>query len=111
MARKTSKIRQFELPTPTDLRTSSVTIASESYLVLSYELPAWRVPDTLTPAERRVLQAILDGKSRKQVARERNTSIRTVSNLINAAFRKLGVQSRIEAAAKLTVRAEEARES
>jgi len=80
-----------------------MTLENESYLVLSYELPKWQILETLTPAERQVLLAVLDGKSRKQVAQARNSSIRTVSNLINSAFRKLGVQSRIEAAAKLAV--------
>jgi DNA-binding CsgD family transcriptional regulator len=74
----------------------------EEFFVLSYALPRWQLPDILTPAERDVVTAVLDGVERRELARHRGTSQRTIANLLARAFRKLGVHSRMELAAKLT---------
>jgi DNA-binding NarL/FixJ family response regulator len=53
----------------------------------------------LTPAEREVAAAILEGKSNAAIARQRKSAVRTVANQVASLFRKLGVHSRGELAA------------
>jgi DNA-binding NarL/FixJ family response regulator len=60
------------------------------------ETGAFHLPPELTPAERAVVQALLQGLSNSQIARHRNRSDRTVANQIACAFKKLGVGSRAE---------------
>jgi len=55
----------------------------------------------LTEAEGEVARGILAGRSNAQIARARGTSLRTVANQVAALFRKLGVGSRTELAARL----------
>jgi DNA-binding CsgD family transcriptional regulator len=93
----------WELPVPVGLRQAELPVEdAEPYLVLSYPLPRWRLPGVLTAAEQEIALAILAGASRSEVAQARGTSIRTVSNLLAQMFRKLGVGSRIELAARLS---------
>jgi DNA-binding NarL/FixJ family response regulator len=54
----------------------------------------------LTAAELRIAAAVLAGKTSHRIARERGRSPRTVENQIGAIFRKLGVASRSELAAR-----------
>jgi DNA-binding NarL/FixJ family response regulator len=51
----------------------------------------------LTPREREVLDLMLDGKDRAQIARELFTSVNTVRSHMQKIFRKLGVHSGVEA--------------
>lgn len=55
----------------------------------------------LTTAERAVLAALLAGSTNSDIARRRACSERTVANQVQAIFRKLGVRSRSELAARL----------
>lgn len=55
----------------------------------------------LTPAEREVTVLLLDGRDNASIAEERGTSLRTTANQIASVFRKLGVSSRAELAAKV----------
>jgi DNA-binding CsgD family transcriptional regulator len=57
----------------------------------------------LTDAERDVVRRALAGISNAEIARARKTSARTVANLLARSYRKLGVSSRRELAAKLAV--------
>lgn len=91
-----------ELPAPEGLWQSELAVEAELYLVLGYPLPAWELPAVLTSAEQEIARAILSGRSRREVARARGSSVRTVSNLLSHVFRKLGVRSRIELAASLS---------
>jgi DNA-binding CsgD family transcriptional regulator len=93
------------LPVPGGLRSAKLQLGSEQYLVLSHPLQRWTLPSGLTPAECEIVTAILNGASRSQVASARGSSISTVSNLLAQVFRKLGVRSRIELAAQLSVEA------
>jgi DNA-binding CsgD family transcriptional regulator len=93
-----------DTPTCLEVRTAELTVGDDRFLVLSYALPRWQLPRELTRAERDVVQAVLEGASRSEIARRRGTSSRTIANLLANAFRKLGVQSKIELAAKLTLR-------
>jgi DNA-binding NarL/FixJ family response regulator len=57
----------------------------------------------LTPAERAVALALLEGMSDRHIALARNSSRHTVSKHITAIYRKLGVSSRAELAYKLSL--------
>jgi DNA-binding CsgD family transcriptional regulator len=91
----------FELPPPPGLRASAVELRGDQYLVLSFPAPIWNLPNCLTAAERDVALAVLRGETNETIARDRDTSIRTVANQIAAIFAKLGVNSRIELACAL----------
>ncbi len=54
----------------------------------------------LTASERQVALAILAGHSNAEIARMRGSAPRTVANQIAAMFKKLGVRSRSELAAR-----------
>jgi DNA-binding CsgD family transcriptional regulator len=55
---------------------------------------------TLTEAEIDILQRVLAGRSNREIASERASSRRTVANQIATMFKKLGVRSRRELAAR-----------
>ena len=57
----------------------------------------------LTPAERAVALALLEGLSDRTIALARNSSRHTVSKHVTAIYRKLGVSSRVELAYKLAL--------
>lgn len=57
----------------------------------------------LTPAERAVARALLDGLSDRNIARARGSSRHTISKHVAAIYRKLGVRSRLELASKLSL--------
>ncbi|HVZ37553.1 MAG TPA: LuxR C-terminal-related transcriptional regulator, partial [Polyangiaceae bacterium] len=59
----------------------------------------------LSPAERSVAQALLEGLSDRGIARARNSSRHTIAKQLSAIYRKLGVRSRTELASKLSVEA------
>lgn len=84
-----------------NVRIAQLTLDDDRFVLVSYPLPRWQLPDELTRAEREVVQAVLEGASRSEVAQRRGTSSRTIANLLANAFRKLGVQSKMELAAKL----------
>jgi DNA-binding CsgD family transcriptional regulator len=65
-------------------------------------IPALPLPESLSAAERRIVQAVLAGRSNIEIARLRGTSVKTVGNQLHAIYRKLGVGSRNELAALLT---------
>jgi DNA-binding CsgD family transcriptional regulator len=90
------------IPAPAGLRAARLGVGGEEYLVLSHPLSTWELPAILTPAEREVVHALLRGASRAQIAEARGSSVRTVANLLAQAFRKLGVRSRVELAARLS---------
>ena len=54
----------------------------------------------LTSAERDVLLAVLVGRNNQQIARQRDTSVRTVANQLATLFHKFGASSKAELAAK-----------
>jgi ATP/maltotriose-dependent transcriptional regulator MalT len=57
-------------------------------------------PPDLSETELALLQAIADGRSRKQVAEEMHYSINTVKTYMRSAYRKLGAHDRAEAVAR-----------
>lgn len=71
-------------------------------VVLSFELPPPpRTSDVLPPACARVVELAVQGLSDREIARRLDRSPHTVSNLLRAAYRRLGVQGRFELAAAL----------
>jgi DNA-binding NarL/FixJ family response regulator len=58
------------------------------------------LPSGLTSAELAVAQAILEGCTNEEIARVRTTSTRTIANQVASIFRKLGIGSRGELAAR-----------
>lgn len=61
-----------------------------------------RMIDGLTEAEQSVVALVLDGHDNASIAAARSRSPRTVANQLARIFRKLGVSSRAELAAKLS---------
>jgi DNA-binding CsgD family transcriptional regulator len=55
----------------------------------------------LSAGQREVASLVLAGRSTREIAASRSTSERTVANQLAAIYRKLGVSSRAELAARL----------
>jgi DNA-binding NarL/FixJ family response regulator len=92
------------IPPPAGLRAMIEGYASGDRLFLHYRWPSWRLPPTLSGAERTVVLDLLDGASRRDIAFSRGTSARTVANQMASIFRKLKVSSRVELLATLRSR-------
>jgi len=84
-----------------DLHSSILTNGGEEYLVLSLPLPDSAELADVTPAERLVLELLLRGRANDEIAALLGRSARTVANQVAAIFRKFGVNSRRELAARL----------
>ena len=82
-------------------RTSALSIGGEDFRVLSVPIEEGGLLDCLSSAERHVARLVLQGRSNAAIARERGTSPRTVANQLAALYRKLGVHSRAELAARI----------
>jgi DNA-binding CsgD family transcriptional regulator len=90
------------LAPPPGLRVVRFRLGPDEYVALSYPAPGLEAAAALlTVAERDVVAAVLSGSSNREIARARGRSPRTVANQVAAAFRKLGVGSRVELAAVL----------
>ena len=72
-------------------------VGDEEFLVVSTDQTLSL--DGLSPAERAVVELLLEDMSYAEVAEVRGVSRSTVSNQVQSAFRKLGVTSRRELAA------------
>lgn len=86
---------------PPGFRGAALEEEGRTFLVMSYELPEWELPNTLTLTERQVLRALLSGATQTQVAQARSVTTATISNQLASIFHKLGVSSRMELAARL----------
>jgi DNA-binding NarL/FixJ family response regulator len=87
-------------------RVSRMRIGGEDILVLSVPLPKLRYPVGTTSAEHEIIDAVLAGLTIKEIAEERNASLRTVTTQLGAIFRKAGVNSQAELIATMTRGAE-----
>ena len=92
------------IPPPAGLRAVVEGYGPDERLFLYYRCPSWRLPPTLSVAERTVVLDLLDGASRRDIAFSRGTSPRTVANQMASIFRKLRVGSRVELLAALRSR-------
>jgi DNA-binding CsgD family transcriptional regulator len=68
-------------------------------IVLGLEVEA--AAPGLTRAEQEVVRLVLDGCSNQEIARRRNASAKTVANQLLMIYRKLGIVSRFELAARV----------
>jgi DNA-binding NarL/FixJ family response regulator len=75
--------------------------SNETHITLSVDRPSPNAAARLSRSEREVLRQFVDGDSRPEIAVRRKKSIRTVSNQLASAFRKLRVSGRRELLAKL----------
>ena len=57
--------------------------------------------DALTPAEQRVAELVIEGRTNREVAAELVLSPHTVESHLRSAYRKLGIRSRVELARRL----------
>jgi DNA-binding CsgD family transcriptional regulator len=65
-------------------------------LIIEMKRCGQRLADRLSKGEYDVVCQLLEGRSYQQMARSRDTSVRTVANQISSVFRKLGVSGRFE---------------
>jgi len=79
-----------------DARVSAFDMLGEELYVLSYPVPQFRYPANITPAEREIIQLLLDGLSTAQISKKRKTTPRTVSKQLASIYDKAGVNSRAE---------------
>ena len=81
------------------VRSFHVVVGDENLLALSLAIAE---PDVsgLTDAERAVTSDAARGLSNLEIAKRRRRSLRTVANQLSSAFRKLGVSSRADLAAR-----------
>jgi DNA-binding CsgD family transcriptional regulator len=73
------------------------------FTVISVPRPELVVDGLLSPAERVVLRAFIDGMPHREIARARGTTPRTVANQLAAIFRKLGGSGRLDLIRRLVV--------
>jgi DNA-binding CsgD family transcriptional regulator len=88
------------VPMPAAMEATGFKVEGNEYLILSYPVPRWNVPEVLSPAEELIARRLLAGESCAEIARSRGTAARTVANQIASIFAKLKVKSRLELAAK-----------
>lgn len=100
-ARARAEEATTRLTPPEGFRSARLDYEGRAILVMSYEVPDWEFPLTLTATEQAVLRAMLSGASQQEIATARGVSYRTVANQIASAYGKLGVGSRAEVAALL----------
>ncbi len=86
---------------PPGLRTSELAIGDERFVVLSYPVEKGAAGAELTEAETAVALLALRGLSNAEIAHVRGSTARTVANQLASIYRKLGVGSRVELAARL----------
>lgn len=65
--------------------------------------PVAPLPPELSASERDVVARLLAGQSNGEIGQARGTSAKTVANQLHAIYRKLGVNSRDELAARLAL--------
>jgi DNA-binding CsgD family transcriptional regulator len=83
------------------IETRRMRIGDEELVVLSFPAVPANLPADLSAAERDVLRWLLQGETNAQVAARRQTAVRTAANQVASIFRKIGVTSRAELAARL----------
>jgi len=96
-----AELAAFFSPGGLRAKLAEVAVAGESLLVGAYPLMSEHSLTNLTGAERVVVAHLVAGSTNADIARRRNTSVRTVANQMHSIFVKLGVRSRSELAARL----------
>ena len=88
-----------------DIRYCEVTLASETFAVISMPTYDATVAQALTRGERDIVVRILLGQSNQEIANARGSQLSTVSNQVYSIFDKLGVESRTQLAERAVPRA------
>lgn len=83
-------------------RVSRIRVGGEELFVLSVPLPEIRYPEGATPAEKEIIDLVLQGLSVKDIAEARGSSPRTVTTQLGVIFQKAGVNSQAELIAAMT---------
>ena len=83
-------------------RVSRMRVGGEDILVLSVPLPQLRYPEGTTSAEHAIIDAVLEGLTVKEIAEQRQASLRTVTTQLGTIFRKANVNSQAELIAIIT---------
>jgi DNA-binding CsgD family transcriptional regulator len=83
-----------------DERTIRVMTGAGDLVVVSFPV-AGDGTGVLTDAERKVVALLLEGYANAEIATRRRASVHTIANQVASIFRKLGVGSRHELAARL----------
>jgi DNA-binding NarL/FixJ family response regulator len=75
-----------------------IKVEGEAMMVFSWEdrAESSKVPETLSAAERDVLERIIRGDTNAAIARARNSAVRTVANQVASLLKKTGAASRYE---------------
>jgi DNA-binding NarL/FixJ family response regulator len=95
-------------PSAHAMRSNAFRFGKAHYRVVSAARPDTDLPRVLSPKERDVVRAALEGRSAFEIALLRNRSVHTVTNQLANSFRKLGVGSRSSLLWHLLSRREEA---
>jgi DNA-binding CsgD family transcriptional regulator len=82
------------------LRVALEALARRGRLDLGIDVPTQRGPAGLTPRELEVLRLLVEGRSNRQIAEQLFISGKTASVHVTSILAKLGVHSRLEAAAR-----------
>jgi DNA-binding NarL/FixJ family response regulator len=77
-------------------RSSEMTWQGRRHRVVSVVRPDLDLRTVLAPAESAVARLLAEGRSYAEIAKQRNTSLRTTANQVASAFHKLGVSGRGE---------------
>jgi DNA-binding CsgD family transcriptional regulator len=83
------------------MQTLGVSSQAELIAALGGPTEPSAMPECLTPAEREVVALLLRGRSNRDIALCRGTSVRTVANQLQSVYARLGVGSRRELVAAL----------
>lgn len=99
--RSRTELAAFFSPSGARTRLVATAVAGERLLIGAYPVCRPRSLARLTRAEHAVATLLLRGASNQTIADRRRTSPRTIANQVQAIFRKLRVQSRVELATAL----------
>jgi DNA-binding NarL/FixJ family response regulator len=85
---------------PASLRVRTVELEGERYAVFEWPMAACEGWCALSPAELEIAEMLREGLSDREIAQRRGRPRSTITKQVASVFRKLGVQSRRELAAR-----------
>jgi DNA-binding CsgD family transcriptional regulator len=91
------------LGAPVGLQVLGFELGGEEFLVLEWPTAPVELPASLTAAEREVVALLRGGLSNAEIAHRRGRAVRTVANQVASIFGKLGVGSRSQLDALLSL--------
>jgi DNA-binding CsgD family transcriptional regulator len=91
--REMPKTRAVDLQAPEGLEARAFTVAGDQYVLFEFPISPPELPAELSDAERDVAARAMDGQSKLEIARARNTSVHTVTNQLRSIYQKLRISS------------------